>query len=364
MPMFGTSEIQEMSSDEAPVAAIIPITRNDTNLELRFHDGKFYSQSSNATFDPGSAGLESEMGRAICDHILAERQSVASIGPTDDTGGWRSILWEMHERTRLSQFRKSFHLSVPDSVWAIVKPFDQTKHDGDLLQKWAEMASDYMSSLIVVGGRLWLPVDEPMVAMRGGEVNLDDASCYRARTNLPYRLPPPFGTDKGKMGEVGVCHRYWDPRWTYMSLPEAVTHANSSTGWLGDVLMPEAFAIDHAALQLDRTARVCAASINWLTDDRGHHVSLLKGNEWLQYQSSFKRVLKQETRQSSDDIEHLLSNFSRHLAGEAREHLYVSAFVRSTNLPEMIDRARERWNDRPIELGSVGTKDVSRLPSL
>ncbi|MBY3151379.1 hypothetical protein HFO56_03125 [Rhizobium laguerreae] len=362
--MFGTAEIQEMSSDDAPVAAIVPIDRNGSKAELRFHSGRFYRPSSAAGFDPGSAGLESEMGRAICDHILGERMWAAAIGPTADEGGWKSTLWSMHGRARLSQFAKAFHQAVPDSVWELTKPFDPTKHDGDLLPKWAEVASSYMSSLIVVDGRLWLPVDEPMMTMRENESRCDDASCYRARTNLPYRLPSPFGTDQGKVGEVGVCHRYWDPRWNYMSLLEAVTHANSSTGWLGDVLMPEAFAIDHAALQLDRAARVCAASINWLTDDRGHHVSLLKGNEWLQYQSSFKRVLKQETQQPSDDIEQLLGNFSRHLAGEAREHVYVSAFVRSTNLPEMIDRARERWNDRPIELGSVGTKDVSRRPSL
>jgi hypothetical protein len=335
--------------------------RAGAKLELRFHEGRFYRQSADSVFDPGRSGLESEMGTAICDHVLAERQSTASIGPTDDTGGWKSILWTLHDRSRLSQFMKGFHQSVPDSVWTLAKPFDPVKHDGDLLPQWAEIASNYVSSLIVVDGRLWLPVDEPMLATRGDEVHFDDASCYRARVNLPHRLPPPFGTDSGGLGEVGVCHTYWDPRWNYMTLPEAVANANRETGWVGDVLMPEAFTIDHAALQLDRAARVSAASINWITDNRSIQAVQLIGNEWHRFQSAFKRLLRTEAQKSSDAIEHLLGEFTGYLASNEMIDPDVERFVKRTNIQEMIEKARDRWNDRPVDLGNEfsGTSNFS-----
>jgi hypothetical protein len=257
----------------------------------------------------------------------------------------------MHKDARSSQQTKSCLLAVPDELWAITKPFDPSRHDDDLLSKWAGVAAEYVSSLVVVDGRLWLPVDEPMFEIKDNHALYDDASCYRAKTDRPYRLPPPFGTDRGDLGDVCDGHTYWDPRYSYVSLLDAVEDRTIPINGPLDVLMPEAFTVDHASLQLDRAARVAAASINWVTDDQGVQVTLLKGSDWMFFQSSFKRLLKPGSTSTLEDVDHMLAEFSEHLTRRAGE-LDVGHFLRETKLPELIDNARSRWNDRPVELGS------------
>lgn len=347
MPMFGCSEIRELSADDVPVAVTATIMCGQPETELRFYEGRFYRQSKAATFEPGSYGLEGEMARAICEHLIAERMSAAAIGPGDDKIGWRQPLWLMHKDARRSLAMKSRTLSVPDALWAITKPFDPSRHSDELLSTWADVAANYMSSLVLVDGRLWVPADEPMFAITENSALYDDASCYRAKNDRPSKLPSPFGTDKGALGDVCDYHPYWDPRYSFVTLLEAVEDRNIPINGPCDVLMPEAFTLDHASLQLDRAARVAAASINWLTDE----VTLVKGSDWMYFLSAFKRFLRPGSPSTLDDLEHLLGEFSDHLARRAVE-LDGGYFLRETRLQEMIESARSRWNDRPVELGS------------
>ncbi|MCS4089321.1 hypothetical protein [Rhizobium sp. BK176] len=331
-----------MSSDEVPVAAMATINSGQPETELRFFGGRFYRRSSATTFEAGSCGLEGEMGRAICDHLIDERMSAAAIGPGDDGAGWKKQLWRMHKEARLSQERKSRNLSaVPDELWALTKPFDPVKHTDELLPKWADAAAAYVSSLIVVDGRLWLPVDEPMLAIKDGYALYDDASCCRAKNNIPSKLPSPFGTDKGPLGKTGDCHPYWDPRYSFVSFLEAVEDPSIPINGPCDVLMPEAFTVDHASLQLDRAARVAAASIDWL----------LKESDLLFFQSSLKRMLKPGSRSTLDAVDVVLGELSHHLIRRSGEPA-IAHLLRKTQIQGLIERARFRWNDRPVELGN------------
>jgi hypothetical protein len=361
--MFGRTEIRELSSDEVPVAATATIKRGDLETELRFYEGRFYGQVQNATFEPGSCGLEAEMARAICDHLIAERASMAAIGPAGHRAGWRQSLWIMHKDASLSMEKTPLIRGVSPSLWAATKPFDPIKHSDELLYTWTDVATNYVSSLLTVDGRLWKPVNEPMLAIISNAALYDDASCYRARIARPTKLPWPFGTERRSLGDAGDYHPYWDPRYSYVTLLEAVENRDLPINGPCDVLMPEAFTLDHATLQLDRAARVAAASINWMTEG-GVNVTMMKGNDWLFFQSSFKRLLRPGSSSTSDDIDHMLGEFSGHLARRA-DNPEVRHFLRKTRIQELIENARSRWNDRTVDLGAdLGARDFGTRPGL
>jgi hypothetical protein len=94
----------------------------------------------------------------------------------------------------------------------------------------------------------------------------DNASCYFNAHGRPSGLPEPYGSNDVAADALYLLHPYWNPRCRYLSLPQAVSLADRNTGWLGDVLLPEAFTVEHEALQIDRSARLATCFIGHIND--------------------------------------------------------------------------------------------------
>lgn len=151
---MGRAEISELAPDEAHIAAVVSISGRDGGIPLRFHQGKFYKESIQTRFDTGSSGLETALGYAICEHMISERASAASIGPFYQGGAWEQILWSMWGIERQSQRVRRCQQAVPENIWAATKSFDPNKQDGDMLSHWADIASNYVSSVLSIEGKL------------------------------------------------------------------------------------------------------------------------------------------------------------------------------------------------------------------
>ncbi len=351
--MTGQAEIPEFSKDDIPVAAIVSISGRDGGVPIRFHQGKLYWRSYETTFRSEEAGLDLAMGHAVCEYLLKERSHNVSLGASHGRSFW--TLWE-YSRDSLASRR--YIPGFSDARWAEFKQFDPKKFDGDMLEHWAEVATEYVSSILSIDGYLWLPVDEPMMRSElisgrptgPHEFVYDDASCYRNGYGRPSDMPKPYGSASFDPDAPHRLHPYWNPRCRYVSLPEAVALADSRTGWLADVLLPEAFTIDHATLQLDRAARVSAFCVSHIIND----FSISSFDELATLQKVLKRVtIGCPGDQPSQDLCDVLEQFSDYLRSfDGKPHSALSGYLGSLNLRTLVDGALERWNDRPIELGN------------
>jgi hypothetical protein len=367
VPMLGRAEISELSADEVPVAAIVSIIDRDGGVPLRFHEGRFYRKSHTLGFDEKESGLERTMGRAICEHLLSDRAQNSSLAPSVPSANGSEVFWSMWEQGRESLRSCRYQRGIPAKMWAACKPFDPVRHDGEMLEHWADVASDYVSSIISIDGCLWTPVDEPMMRWQAGsnpdEWIYDDTSSYRNAYGRRTDLPAPYGSADCLSDTIDHLHPYWNSRWKFLPLPEVVAAADDATGWLGDVLMPEAFTTDHAGLLLDRAARVSAFTIARATH---YLIGRMAPGDWSGQQKSLKRVTRGRPGECPfEDIERTLEAFSDLLTQQQNA---LGRYNRSENLSGMIDEARERWNNRPIELGNnLGESlvtDTDRLRAL
>ena len=365
--MMGQADLPEVSADDAPVAALVVDMGRGEPTALRYYDGRFYRQSTVSEFSERGSRLEHAMGVAICERLLGEKAYTASIAPSGPNGTAYDACWSLWLLARGGTAGLGHVPQVSDSIWAAMKPFDAVKMDAGMLEHWSQVAFEYVSTLIVLDGAIWTPVEEPMMRSelkgiwRTGKLVVEDASCYRNSYGRPSDLPPPYGSADHHSDGIAPLGPYWNPRCRYLSLPDAVNMAAERGEWLGDVLLPEAFTVDHAALQLDRAARVAAASITHILDDLGY----VKSGAFGDHQAALKRVTRGRfERVDLEKVRDTLEAFQDHLKAHGgycgtRDREYLERM----DLGLMIADAIAGWEDRPVEL-ALGLDSSANRPRL
>lgn len=350
--MLGQADVPELSTDDAPVAAIVhPIGA------FRFYEGKLYRQTRWTKFHPRRCGLDREMGRAICERLLDEKAYNAALQPNLGYATGREISWSLwrHSRDRLiiDRVETGQHEEFPDELWDKMKPYDPSTMDGDNAAHWSSIATDYVESLIVVDGTIWLPSDEPMIRTALVGLNAtsstvwDDASCYRNGFGRPCDLPPPYGSNEWHSAHVYNLHAYWNPRCRYVPFPQAVVEATDRGMWVGDLLMPEAFTTDHAPLQLERAARVVASCVPHILNDTAYAFH----GTFIKHQKALKRLTKSRPIHSeSEAIYDALAQLRDDLESLEGRAFALNNYLEKMNLKPFISEAMTAWEERPISL--------------
>lgn len=354
VPMLDHAEISEYSSADIAVAAILPSPSVSSNLEFRFHDGQFYKPTDLETFDERSSGLEQAVAEAIGDYLIDERAYKPMIAPyvvgRGDTAGTIWSLWRKGRQTPGSRVDPSY---ISEKIWAACKPFDADTMKSDLLERWSEVARDYVTSLLLIDGKLWVPTKEPMMRSQMSQslpvphqFTHDDASCYLNAYGRPSGLPQPYGSNGVRSDAIHLLHPYWDTRVSYLSLPQANEISDTKTGWLGDVLLPEAFTVDHETLQLDRAARLAVCFITHLTED------FVPFRNFIGHQKTLKRLTKVRAGDLDFDVlaEALvaLNGYISPENGTIQQdvHNYIQRFGIRARVTEALDR----WQDRAVDI--------------
>lgn len=356
VPMLDYDEIPEYSTNDISVAAMVPMAVEDNAITFRFHDGRFYRSTELEVFDERSSGLEQAVGEAIGDHLIQERAYRPMIAPyvigLGDTAGAIWSLWKKARQTPGSHVDPSY---IREATWEAFKPFDADKMNDDLLGKWRDVASGYVKSLLMIDGKLWVPTKEPMMRSElvhsravANRYTFDDASCYLSAYGRPSGLPVPYGSNEVSANALHLLHPYWNPRCRYLSLPQATDIASDKTGWLGDVLLPEAFTVEHDALQLDRAARQATCFIGHLIEESVPTPS----RQTLSLQKALRRVTKVPTDERDFEvIAEALAEFTDHISPDNREFsLDADYYIKEYGIREAAMDALDRWNDRTVDI--------------
>lgn len=362
----GEADIRDVGEDEAPVAAVVSVLHGQTGVRperFRFFEGRFYRATRARSFDSDSSGLNMHMAIAVCDRFLQDGNPRAAFTPSVA----KKYLWSYWRDTKNQSRELRQSQSLAPTLRSSLVRFDPVKFDVDSLSHWSGMAHAYAASTIAVEGRIWKPVDEPMMRHhRSGGPKLwdyEDVSCYRARVGPTSFLLPPYGTRKlGMIERVEDVGPYWSPDWQFLTLPEAAAAADESTGWLCEVVLPEAFDSEmHAVMQLDRAARVVCVALD--------HSTLLAADAEL---AAHVRTLRRLTvRRTADDdldgIETALGGLEAHLGMvlgmEPQESL--QSYMRRQlfkRLGAVMGEALERWNGRTISIPEAMPDGTARRP--
>lgn len=320
-----TTHVAELSDAEAPVAAVVEMAERDGGQNVRFYNGRFYHRTHSADPVVALGKIELVNYRAIGDRLVELRKDDAALHPRSARGAIKNIWIAARDNKGLPHTYERHRIST--TVASEMAAFDPSKHDEDEFSRWRTYAGELASSLIIVDGEFWHPIDEPMLAkisMRANSWTYEDAAVYRSRGGRSKDMPKPYGRGPTLYPGMGRGPRYWNADFKFVSLPEAENTSDAKTGWVFEVLMPEAFTNDVLYLELDRAARLAVAA---MTDAVACSEldSFIRRDEELAWH---RKILLNLTKRSSlpatsEELEVALSSFSKYIAAGSRDRKSV-----------------------------------------
>ncbi|MCS4088579.1 hypothetical protein [Rhizobium sp. BK176] len=357
----GVADIPEVSSEEAPVAAVFSVEERDGGQKFRYRGDRFYMQATRfgQPDTEASVGLEATMLAAICEQLLADREHNTSLYPRH----LKTQLWAEWSRDLTQPRIPGSFARLPNWAWGMLPPFDAANHGAGELTTWERRASDYVSSLIVVDGKIWCPVEEPVMRWSYTSTHddyvFDDVSAYRNRSGRPSEMPSPYGSVSNGSHAARTLSPYWSAHWRYMSLPEALDSAHGEEDWLCDIHMPEAFTTDHAALRMDRAARLSVVSIKRAIN-LGPGTVIRRSSDVGKHYQALRLLTKGTEISDGDDLEPALDQF-RAFAESLSEQDYLGYSLQKSGICLLVKEALRSWRDRTISVDFSGQAYQPRL---
>jgi hypothetical protein len=262
--MTGHAEIDEIGSGEAPLAATVAMQSGD--VDFRLYLGRLYRAAPEFGVLEFRSGLDSHMAARIADacHLPAGR----------DIQPWPRAATDClrHSDSRRDGFHhvRGEFLSIGESHRSRMIPLSALGgYEQEDVQRWANVAGDYIEGLIFIDGVMWMPVREPMLATVTYDtlpmVRYVDASFYDPRSDSPKDQPTPFGR------RDGFIRPFWDPGHRVYPLHAVEDLLADGQGlvarqapWLRppEIHLPDAFGQTYAQDELDRVARVVVCELH------------------------------------------------------------------------------------------------------
>jgi hypothetical protein len=263
--MHGRTEIEDVKFADAPLAATIYMYYG--KVEYRYYRERLYRRSAEVGSDEYRSGLETHMASKIADVCRRPVGKDIQPWPNEATACLRNVVLA---RDNFRTVRGDYTMITGGEWSAMASLSALSSYDPTNVEHWASVASDYVGDLIVIDGDLWIPVEEPILAVvnrAAPSANFVDASIYNGRYESPKDQPPPFGR------RSGFTSHYWNPEIRFYSILELDALLEGQTGaqisdenlqWLRkpDIFIPSAFARDYPEKELDRAARVVVAEVH------------------------------------------------------------------------------------------------------
>jgi hypothetical protein len=346
--MNGRVEIEELGSDEAPLAATVTIEKKP--VDFRWRNGKFYM----AAVQPG----EFETRSGLDDRIASKIADACRTASGADISPWpaRTSDFVRQSDNRRDGFRalKGDLLSIADrerdGMIQLSSLVAYERHDRE---HWEKTAEEYMEGLVLIDGHLWRPVSEPMMAGRSDEKypvkTMVDASLYHAKFDSPKDQPSPFGR------RGGIASTFWDPelRIYPLNADDSILEGKIAP-WMPPIKLhiEEAFGQTYALEEVDRVARVVVAELH--SACRGDHGSFKAGPVKLrEYVGEVRALLSSGTMSDEvgDGIVHSLQKIRYFLIGSGQEAFPISfEFWKGEGLKALINETAATWANREINL--------------
>jgi Holliday junction resolvase len=350
----GTADILELSSEEAPVAAVFSVHERDGGRQFRYRGDRFYMQATRLG-QPDTAtstGLEATMLSAICEHLVNDREHNATLYPRY----LKNPLWAEWNRNLMQPRIPENFAHLPEYAWKMMSPFDPANHGDDDLAMWEQHATSYVSSLIVIDGKVWCPVEEPLLrwsyTSSYDDYVYDDLSAYHSRSGRPSEMPSPYGRATNHSHEGRTLPLYWYPHWRYMSLPEALASAHGEENWVCDINMPEAFVTDHAALRMDRAARLSVVEMKRAVYV-GPGTVIRDSSDLGKHYRALRSLTQSGENADGDDLEPALESFLAFAESQGEDDYVGHSFQRS-GIRLLVREALRSWRDRTISIDFDG----------
>ncbi|MBY3155201.1 hypothetical protein HFO56_23040 [Rhizobium laguerreae] len=286
---------------------------------------------------------------AICEQLLDNRDHNATLHPRHTKGE----LWAAWNSDLMQPRIPGSFKNLPDWAWRRISPFDPSRHEAEDLAEWERRAQAYVSSLILIDGEIWCPVEEPILrwsyTSSYDDYVYDDISAYRSRFGRPSEIPLPYGRVSNGSHGASVLPSYWFAHWRYLSLPEAVANTHGDEDWICDVRMPEAFNTDHAILRMDRAARLSVVEIKravgvW------PGTAIRENTELGKHYQSMRRVTVKPETPDGDELEPALEGFLA-FAERQGENDYLGHVFQQSGIRLLVKEALRSWRDRPVDIG-------------
>jgi hypothetical protein len=350
--MHGSVDIPELSSSEVPVAAMIAFGTDKTLY--RYHEGSFYLPChASASVPPheGDVGLDMHMLLAMNDVSNREGRPL-SLNPRELT---HRIVVSSIDRDSTSKRVPGRFTRMRNEDWHKVQE-GESLADYDEEQKgwWSNTARSYADSLLVIDGKVWVAVPEPLICLQFHEGNLGffdaDTGVYSSVAQPPRDVPMPYG----RKPWYRCTSPYWNGRSGFESLLDA-DHLQrlSATPPVVEVYLPSAFSEEHALREIDRIARVIACELHHIVrlpdkaDKLPHEVTEI-------YRSLTKLTKGREGMGEGDLLEEPL----RTLQGMLSWTEYEPPALRSQILGKhwekdfvsVLEHTLDRWRNRSISL--------------
>lgn len=363
----GSAMVDEYSSEDIPVAAVVSVVDRDGGERIRFHEGRFYLNTHSSDIDSAVHQTNMVATRAIADSLVEGRKHLAAIHPKEI----RRPLWNLWlaGRDNLSipaSFRSAF---LSPATLTELPEFNPAKHDRAEFDLWARHHLSLVSEIIMIDGEVWLPIKEPILNNHISmpyEWSYDDVAVYDMRKGRPGDLPAPFGKRITTRPDGSWDSRYWRPGFKFVSLPEAEELGANWSKWLCDVMMPEAFTADILSLEMDRAARLAVVAIRDQIARSNVNDFIRRDDQLSAHMKALSRLVKgtKEIR-SAEEIEGPLSRFLAYTLADVRSPYHNGNKFRGRgSVSEMMKDVLTRWYDRPVslELGDAPSPSSSMKP--
>jgi hypothetical protein len=365
---LASARIEEVSPQEAPVAATISIKSRDGGVPFRFHDGRFYIEARGG-IDGALRHMGGELLRGICDELLRTKKHAAAIQPKEA----QNILWDVWRHGRDTPPVVFDENVLPDRLFDGMKDFDPGRYDSEHFERWKTYCEDLVSQLRMIDGNVWRPTREPILVWNSaGALNrwiFDDIGVYDLFRGRAKNIPAPYGRGAmpGFLSSFQSDFRYWKPQNRHFSLPDAdrLTEAYRANRDFS-VSMPEAFEADITGMEMVRAARLAVASMRHELEQSstGDYVRL---DEDLAYH--YKRLVRLTADGSdsptSDRLEDALLAFWQYAnpRDDVRSPYHTGRkFGGQSGVASLVGDALHRWQNREVDL-DFGPKTIVRPPA-
>lgn len=280
------ADIPVLDADEVPVACAFWL--GGRSHVYRYRDGAFYVPAGAARF------RQDGVGRMPRGALAAIELSLVMDADADAGGNGRDVWPSTAYRhiSMVSVYRGSRDplegdmLRVHDTGDEArefgrkhVFPLAELgKIDADDLEFWRARSKERAEASFVFDGEMWTRAAEPYIMLRRCDTMCDchcDADMYRFPSSRFANLPRPFGTLDRPLGlyfedltrtlpfsELDRAAAAMDASPDHVRLPYFAGQRQSLSRV--EVSMPEVFGHGHAALELDRQARIAVSSERWL----------------------------------------------------------------------------------------------------
>lgn len=258
--MRGEADIPEVPEAAAPVAS--RFEWNGREHVHRYIDGAFYLSDGlplvSRTSLPFSASdmLATALFREMA--CGSERQEAKA---------WP---WEAHETLFVSGLIAGSGLTVRKAEYVLSARsgvmleaangvFQSTEgltsFDGEDIAIWRDRAAEVVSANVVIDGKLWMRVSEPLLELsQGAGILLANVDVYGQPGNRLVQPPEPFGSKIGQFGN------YWKPVGLRPLTDFGSAGMSAAEAATFDIRMPEVFGKGLAFLELERQSRLAVVA--------------------------------------------------------------------------------------------------------